>query len=232
MTGPEPLPLAVLISGRGSNMLAIARACAEGQVRGRIVSVIADRSDAAGIPAAAALGITTRVIDARGPSRADFEAQLARSLEHSGAELVVLAGFMRILSAAFVEPRAGHILNIHPSLLPAYRGLNTHQRVLEAAEREHGASVHFVNAELDGGPVICQGRLSIRPGESESNLTARVHRLEHRIYPMVIGLIAADRVTLAGSTVVLDGKPLSVPLQVREDGSADATVGPQDRAVQ
>ncbi|HEX4052290.1 MAG TPA: phosphoribosylglycinamide formyltransferase [Steroidobacteraceae bacterium] len=224
MSNPAaPLPVAVLISGRGSNMLAIARACAAGHLRARVVSVIADRSDAAGIEAAASLGLPTRLLEARALSRAEFEAQLARTLESSGAQLVALAGFMRILSAAFVAAWAGRMLNIHPSLLPAYRGLDTHRRVLAAAEREHGASVHYVTEELDGGPLICQGRLSIAHAETKSSLAARVHRLEHRIYPMVIGLIATGRLILAAGTVLLDGRPLAAPLQVSEDGAAEHT---------
>ncbi|HLK70941.1 MAG TPA: phosphoribosylglycinamide formyltransferase [Steroidobacteraceae bacterium] len=219
-TQPAALPLAVLISGRGSNMLAIARACAEGSIRARIVCVLADQRSAAGIQAAAAMGLPTQVLEASGLERAEFEAQLSEALERSGAQLTALAGFMRILSAPFVEARAGRMLNIHPSLLPDYRGLNTHRRVLAAAEREHGASVHYVTAELDGGPIICQGRLRIAPGELEAHLTARVHQLEHRIYPMVIGLIAAGRVRLSGSTVLLDGTPLSAPLQVQENSGA------------
>ena len=218
----DALPLAVLISGRGSNMLAIARACAEGRIGARVVRVIADRGDAPGIAAAAALGLATQVLPAGAVPRAGFEAQLAESLEHSGAELVALAGFMRILSGPFVEARAGRILNIHPSLLPGYRGLDTHRRVLAAGERSHGASVHYVTAELDGGPLICQGRLSIAPGETQDSLTARVHRIEHRIYPMVIGLIAAGRLKLSGSRVLLDDQPLSVPLQVSDEGPVAA----------
>ena len=219
MSGPAAaLPLAVLISGRGSNMLAIARACAEGHVQARIVSVIADRADAPGIQAAASAGLSTQVLEARGLPRAQFEARLAQTLTACGAQLVALAGFMRILSAAFVAPWAGRMLNIHPSLLPDYRGLDTHRRVLAAAASEHGASVHYVTEELDGGPLICQGRLSIAPGDTEASLALRVHRLEHRIYPMVIGLIAAGRLALSGSTVVLDGRPLATPLQVGEDG--------------
>lgn len=217
------LPLAVLISGRGSNMLAIARACAEGRVQARIVGVIADRADAAGIQAAAASGLFTQVLEARGLPRAEFEAQLGETLKACGAQLVVLAGFMRILSAAFVAPWAGRMLNIHPSLLPDYRGLDTHRRVLAAAGREHGASVHYVTAQLDGGPLICQGRLSIEPGDTEASLATRVHRLEHRIYPMVIGLIAAGRLALSGSTVLLDGQPLAAPLQVGEDSAPEHT---------
>jgi phosphoribosylglycinamide formyltransferase-1 len=224
MSNPAaPLPLAVLISGRGSNMLAIARACAEGRVAARVVSVIADRADAAGIQAAASIGLPTQVLEARALPRAEFETRLAQALEASGAQLVALAGFMRILSAAFVATWGGRLLNIHPSLLPDYRGLDTHRRVLAAAEREHGASVHYVTEELDGGPLICQGRLSVEKGETESSLAARVHRLEHRIYPMVIGLICAGRLALTGSTVLLDGRPLAAPLQVSEDGAVERT---------
>jgi phosphoribosylglycinamide formyltransferase-1 len=217
------LPLAVLISGRGSNMLAIARACVTGEIHARIVSVICDRADAAGIQAAAASGLPTQLLEARGLPRAGFEARLAQTLSASGAQLVALAGFMRILSATFVAPWAGRMLNIHPSLLPDYPGLDTHRRVLAAAAREHGASVHFVTQELDAGPLICQGRLSIAPGDTQASLAARVQRLEHRIYPMVIGLIADGRLALSGSTVVLDGRPLAAPLQVSEDGSLDPT---------
>ncbi len=224
MTGPPALlPLAVLISGRGSNMLAIARACAEGRIRARVVRVIADRSDAAGIPAARALGLATQVLPSAGVARAEFEAQLAELLADSGAQLVALAGFMRILSAQFVAPRVGQLLNIHPSLLPRYRGLDTHRRVLAAGDAEHGASVHYVTAQLDAGPIICQGRLGTVPGETEAALTARVHRLEHRIYPMAIELIAAGRVRLAGGQILLDGSLLESPLQVAECPVADGS---------
>ncbi len=219
------LPLAVLISGRGSNMLAIAQACAEGRIGARVVGVIADRSDAAGIAAAGSLGIATQIVSADGIARTDFEARLAAALERTGAELIALAGFMRILSSAFVGARAGRMLNIHPSLLPHYRGLDTHRRVLAAGEQAHGASVHYVTAELDGGPLICQGRLRIAASETEVELTARVHRIEHRIYPMAIGLIASGRVRLVGGTVVLDGRPLAAPLQVLEDGQAPGAGG-------
>lgn len=215
------LPLAVLISGRGSNMLAIAQACAQGRIGARVVRVIADRDDAPGIQAARALGLATQVVSGSGIPKAQFEAQLAQTLDESAAELVALAGFMRILSPGFVEPRVGRLLNIHPSLLPRYRGLDTHRRALAAGDSEHGASVHYVTPELDAGPLICQGRLSVAAGQTEAELSARVHRLEHRIYPMVIGLIAAGRVRLTGAQVLLDGSALVTPLQVSETGDAD-----------
>jgi phosphoribosylglycinamide formyltransferase-1 len=207
------LKLAVLISGRGSNMAVIARACQAGEIAATPVLVISDRGDAGGLAAAAALGLATVVLEpARFESRAQFETALAQAIDGSDAELVVLAGFMRVLSAAFVERYAGRLLNIHPSLLPNYTGLDTHQRVLQAGEREHGASVHFVTAELDGGPVICQARVPVRAGDSEQSLAARVVREEHRIYPRVIGLIAAGRLALRGATVMLDGRALDKPM--------------------
>jgi phosphoribosylglycinamide formyltransferase-1 len=207
------LKLAVLISGRGSNMAAIARAGLDGQLAAELVLVISDRGDAAGIPAASALGLATAVIEARVyEGRAVFEAALGEAIDRSGAELLVLAGFMRILSAAFVQRYAGRLLNIHPSLLPKYKGLHTHRRVLQAGEREHGASVHFVTDELDGGPVICQARVAVQADDTEQSLAARVVLQEHRIYPMVIGLIAAGRLKLQGATIVLDGQALNAPI--------------------
>jgi len=207
------LRVAILISGRGSNMAAIAHACAEGRIAATVVQVIADRSDAAGIALAGSLGLTAQTITtAQFPDRSAFEGALESALERHGAELIVLAGFMRVLSARFVHRHAGRLLNIHPSLLPKYKGLHTHRRVLQAGEREHGVSVHFVTAELDDGPVICQARLQVGAPDSEHQLAARIQRLEHRIYPAVIGLIAAGRLQLAGATVLLDGQPLPAPL--------------------
>lgn len=218
MSAPRTLPIAILISGQGSNMVAIAQACAEGRIAARVAAVIADRSDAGGIARAERLGLAAQIVPAQDyPDRAAFEAALQAALAHAGVQLVALAGFMRILSASFVEHYAGRMLNIHPSLLPRYPGLHTHRRVLQAAEHEHGASVHFVTAELDGGPVICQGRLAVRADDTEQSLTARVHRLEHRIYPRVIGLVSAGRLALRGPTVLLDGQPLGAPLQENEE---------------
>jgi phosphoribosylglycinamide formyltransferase 1 len=208
--GRGKLKLAVLISGRGSNMAAIARASLAGQIQAEPVIVISDRGNAAGLAAASALGLSTAVIEsAQFENRESFEAALAAAIDGSGAQLVVLAGFMRILSAPFVQRYAGRLLNIHPSLLPRYKGLNTHRRVLHAGEREHGASVHFVTAELDGGPVVCQARVPVRADDSEQSLAARVVLEEHRIYPMVIGLIASGRLELRDATVLLDGQAVS-----------------------
>ncbi len=216
-TADARLRVAILISGRGSNMAAIARACADGRIAATVVQVIADRTGADGVALAASLGLTAQTIAAaQFQDRAAFEAALQAGLERHGAELIVLAGFMRILSEHFVRHYAGRLLNIHPSLLPKYKGLQTHGRVLEAREQEHGVSVHFVTEELDGGPVICQARLQVRAGDTEHSLAARVQKLEHRIYPRVIGLIAAGRLRLLGTTVVLDGQALPAPLLEEE----------------
>ncbi|HEX5162136.1 MAG TPA: phosphoribosylglycinamide formyltransferase [Steroidobacteraceae bacterium] len=215
------LPVAVVISGRGSNMEAIARAA---QVPGspyRVVRVIADRPTAGGLARAAALGVPTAVVPVKEfADRAAFEAALGAEIEASGAALVVLAGFMRILSPEFVQRYEGKLLNIHPSLLPNYKGLDTHARVLAARETHHGASVHFVTAELDGGPVVMQGRLRVGAGDTPESISARVHALEHIIYPHVCSLIAARRIEWRRGTVYFDGEPLVAPLIEENDAAA------------
>jgi phosphoribosylglycinamide formyltransferase-1 len=211
------LPLAVLISGRGSNLLALERATRDGRIDGRIVLVISDRADAAGIPAARALGLEARVLERpSGMDRAAYGSALSAALEHSGAALVALAGFMRILDGAFVRRWQGRLLNIHPSLLPAYRGLHTHRRVLEAGEPVHGCTVHFVVEELDAGPAVIQGRLAIVPGEDEEALSARVQRLEHIIYPRAVGWCAAGRLVWQDGAALLDGRKLEAAVMVEE----------------
>jgi phosphoribosylglycinamide formyltransferase 1 len=213
VTGGVPLRLAILISGRGSNMAAIARACAEGRIGARIGLVISERPGVAGLDAARAMGIETRVVAWSGATeRSQFEHGLDAALAGAQPDLIVLAGFMRILSEPFVSARAGRILNIHPSLLPKYRGLHTHRRVLEAGDRVHGASVHFVTAELDGGPVILQSRVAVRPGDTEATLSARVQATEHTIYPRVIGWLADGRLAWRHDRPWLDGKPLDAPM--------------------
>jgi phosphoribosylglycinamide formyltransferase 1 len=208
-----PLQLAVLISGRGSNMAAIARACAAGKINARVRLVVSERAGVAGLDTARAMGLETRTVESRGAAdRLRFERALDEVLADAAAELIVLAGFMRILSREFVEARSGRILNIHPSLLPRYRGLHTHRRVLAAGERVHGASVHFVTAELDGGPVILQSRVAVLPGDTEEALSARVRASEHIIYPRVIGWLADGRLAWRGQRPWLDGKPLEAPL--------------------
>ncbi len=208
----DTLPFSVLISGRGSNMLALAGAARAGRIRGRLVSVISDRADAAGLAAAAALGLATRVLGPEaGEDRAAYGRRLDRALEETGAGLVALAGFMRILDGAFVRAWEGRLLNIHPSLLPAYRGLHTHRRVLEAGERRHGCTVHFVTEELDAGPAVIQGRLAILPGDDEQSLSARVQRLEHIIYPRAVAWFAGGRLAWRDGAAWLDGRRMTQP---------------------
>jgi phosphoribosylglycinamide formyltransferase-1 len=211
------LPLAVLISGRGSNMLALGRACRDGRIDGEIVAVVSDRSDAAGVAAARGLGLPATVLEpAAGMDRAAYGRALSAELESSGAGLVALAGFMRILDGELVRRWEGRMLNIHPSLLPAHRGLHTHRRVLEAGERTHGCTVHFVVEELDAGPAVIQGRLAVRPGENEGALSARVQRLEHIIYPRAVGWFAAGRLAWRDGAAWLDDRVLREPV-IQED---------------
>lgn len=205
----RPLPFAVLISGRGSNMLALARAAANGAIDGRVTAVVSDRADAAGIDAAAALGLATRVLERRtGEERADYGRRLHDAIAGSGAECIALAGFMRILDVEFVRRWEGRLLNIHPSLLPAWRGLHTHERVLAGGDRFHGCTVHFVTEELDAGPAVIQGRLAVHPGEDAAGLSARVQRLEHIIYPRAVAWLAAGRLAWQDGAPRLDGEPL------------------------
>jgi phosphoribosylglycinamide formyltransferase-1 len=216
------LRIAILISGRGSNMLQIAARCADGTIAAEIVLVAADRPDAGGIPAAHALGLpTATLIAARCVDRTDFETRLTTLLEAHGAELVILAGFMRILGAPFVARWHGRMLNIHPSLLPKFKGLHTHRRALEAGERQHGASVHFVTPDLDGGPLVIQGEVPVLAGDDEATLSARVQRCEHTIYPRAIGWIASGRLQHGDDGPWFDGKPLTHPLLERFDADSN-----------
>jgi phosphoribosylglycinamide formyltransferase-1 len=220
------LDIVILISGRGSNMAAIHAACHDGRLAARIVAVIADRPEAAGLELARSLGIPAYLVSFRDHARrADFDAALALQIDActatSARSLLVLAGFMRILEPGFVGRYQGRMLNIHPSLLPAYRGLHTHQRALADGVAWHGASVHFVSVELDGGPVIAQVRVPVIAGDTESQLSARVQRGEHRLYWRVIAWIAQNRLSLAPAGVQLDGRPLSTPVLWQLPGQDD-----------
>jgi phosphoribosylglycinamide formyltransferase 1 len=217
----EPRPrLAILISGGGSNMLAIARACASGQIPAEIVLVLADVPEAAGIQRARELGLPVQVLDRRAlrvggaPDRQGFERALAGAIDASGADYVILAGFMRVLSAQFVQHYEGRMLNIHPSLLPRYTGLDTHARALAAGDAEHGASVHFVTAELDGGPLVAQAVVPVRPGDDVASLSGRVHAGEHMLYPMVIQWLTCGRLSWNGGSPTLDGALLRAPVRI------------------
>jgi phosphoribosylglycinamide formyltransferase-1 len=184
--------VAILISGSGSNMVALAESMV-GDHPARPVLVLSNRPDAGGLAKAAALGIPTAVVDHKpfGKDREAFEAELTRVLEEAAPDIICLAGFMRILTPEFTARWAGKMLNIHPSLLPKYRGLNTHARALEAGDAEAGCSVHEVTAELDGGPILGQARVKIEPGDTPESLAARILPWEHRLYPDVLRRYAA-----------------------------------------
>lgn len=216
-----PLPLVVLVSGRGSNLRAIDARIAAGELPARILAVLSDREDAAALSWAAERGLATGAVPQRQyADRAAFDAALGNVIAGYAPALVVLAGFMRILGSPLVERFAGRMLNIHPSLLPKYPGLHTHRRVLEAGDAEHGASVHFVTTELDGGPVVLQARVPVLPGDDEAMLAQRVLVQEHRIYPLAIRWFAEGRLRVDGGVVRFDGRPLAAPLLV--NGTADA----------
>jgi phosphoribosylglycinamide formyltransferase 1 len=214
MTVPTPpLRLVVLVSGRGSNLKAIAAAIDAGALPARIVAIISDRADAGALDWARDHGIPAAVLSPREfADRGTYGRALGDLVENHAPQLVVLAGFMRILSDEFVLRFAGRMLNIHPSLLPRYPGLHTHRRALAAGDREHGASVHFVTPELDGGPVVIQARVPVLSGDDEDTLAARVLRQEHVIFPRCIGWFAAGRLALRDGVVWLDGKPLDTPV--------------------
>jgi phosphoribosylglycinamide formyltransferase 1 len=208
-----PLQLAILISGRGSNMAAIARACIAGEINAQARVVIADVPGVAGLTVARDLGIEALAAPWQGAGNRDaFEHALSAAIDERGIDLVVLAGFMRILSPQFATRYAGRMLNIHPSLLPKYTGLHTHRRVLEAGDAEHGASVHFVTAELDGGPVVLQSKVPVLAGDTEATLSGRIQVTEHVIYPRAIGMMADGRLTWDEGRVRLDGRRLDAPL--------------------
>jgi phosphoribosylglycinamide formyltransferase 1 len=194
-------------------MATIARACLQNRMGAAVAVVISDRPGVAGITTAQDLGIETHVISWKSAAdRAAFELMLGQCLDAYNPDLVVLAGFMRVLSGPFVERYAGRMLNIHPSLLPKYMGLHTHRRVLEAGDTAHGASVHFVTPELDGGPVILQSQVPVNADDTEATLTARVQATEHVIYPRVIEWIAEGRLEWNGGHPLLDGKALHEPV--------------------
>jgi len=216
-----PLPVVVLVSGRGSNLRAIDARIAAGELPARILAVLSDREDAAALSWAAERGLATGAVPQRQyADRAAFDAALGNVIAGYAPALVVLAGFMRILGSPLVERFAGRMLNIHPSLLPKYPGLHTHRRVLEAGDAEHGASVHFVTTELDGGPVVLQARVPVLPGDDEAMLAQRVLVQEHRIYPLAIRWFAEGRLCVDGGIVRFDERPLAAPLLV--NGTADA----------
>jgi phosphoribosylglycinamide formyltransferase-1 len=217
LTTRRPLRVVVLISGTGTNLQALIDAAPDAEAPYEIVAVASDKRDARGLERARAARIDTLHVDPRSfPDRAAFDASLAEAIAAYAPDLVVLAGFMRILSAAFVSRFEGCMLNIHPSLLPRFKGLHTHRRVLEAHEREHGATVHFVTAALDDGPAIIRYRLEVSESDTEESLSARVHVGEYIILPRAVELFAAHRLRFEEGRVTLDEEPLNTPLEITE----------------
>ena len=203
------MKIAVLISGGGSNLQALIDACAAGEIDGELALVLSNRPGVTGLERASAASIESAVIDHREyPGRESFDAELVAALARCQPDLVILAGFMRILTPVFIAPYRGRLLNIHPSLLPRYPGLNTHQRALDAGDRWTGATVHFVTEELDGGPPVVFARVPIEPGDTAESLAVRVRRREHRIYPLAASWFCDGRLALTAEGATLDGQRL------------------------
>ncbi len=205
----QPPNLVVLISGTGSNLQAIIDAVAQGGIPARLCAVISNRADALGLDKARSAHIPTQTLDHKAfADRQQFDQALMAVVDSYQPDIVALAGFMRILTPEFVRHYRGRLINIHPSLLPAFTGLNTHQRALDAGAAEHGASVHFVTEDLDMGPVIIQARVPVQGNDNAKSLAERVLEQEHRIYPQAIAWLAEGRLTLQDHQALLDGKPI------------------------
>jgi phosphoribosylglycinamide formyltransferase 1 len=202
--------VAVLISGRGSNMAALIEAAKDKNYPAEIALVVSNKPDAGGLVTARTAGIATEVVDhARyGKDRAAFERALQAALEKHRIEIVCLAGFMRLLTPWFVGQWQNRLLNIHPALLPAFKGLDTHKRALEAGVKMHGATVHFVVSEMDSGPIVAQGAVAVLPDDTEEKLAARVLAVEHRIYPLALKLLAEGRIRVENGRCLIDGVPV------------------------
>ena len=201
--------LAVLASGRGSNLAAIADACASGAIPAQLALVLCNIEGAGALILARERSIPARCIPHGDfADRAAFDTALAAALEEAGIDFVALAGFMRILTAGFIRQYYGSLLNIHPSLLPKYPGLDTHRRAIEAGDREAGATVHFVTPALDAGPPVLRGRVPVLPDDDADTLARRVQGVEHRIYPLALSWCLSGRVTLQGGRAFKDGEPI------------------------
>lgn len=210
-----PLPIIVLISGSGSNLQAIIDAIAAGQLNAEIRAVISNRADAYGLTRARNAQIPAEVLEHQNfDNREAFDQALMELIDSYQPELVVLAGFMRILTEDFVRHYSGRMLNIHPSLLPKYQGLNTHQRVLDAGDTEHGVSIHYVSSELDGGPIILQAKVSVFADDDKDRLAQRIHQQEHIVYPLVINWVAQGRIQMENDHVLFDGKLITAERQL------------------
>lgn len=229
---------AILISGRGSNMAALLVAARDPAYPAEIVLVLSNRADAAGLARAAEAGVPAAVVESRGfrGDRAGFEAAMGAALAAHRVELLALAGFMRVLTPGFVEQWSGRLVNIHPSLLPAFPGLETHERAIAAGVRLHGCSVHLVSAGVDEGPILAQAAVPVLPGDTPAALAARVLEQEHRIYPAALAWLAAGRVRLEGGRALVEGAgvpagalanplPDAAPLPTPGDGSTRGKAG-------
>ncbi len=207
---PDTCDVVVLLSGTGSNLQALIDSDVVKDSPATLRAVISNRADAYGLQRAKDAGIATRVLDHKAfEGREAFDAALIEVIDTFKPQLVILAGFMRILSADFVRHYQGRLLNIHPSLLPKYKGLHTHQRALDAGDREHGCSVHFVTEELDGGPLVVQAVIPVESEDSAQRLAQRVHAQEHRIYPLAVRWFAEGRLSLDEQGALLDGQLLA-----------------------
>ncbi len=214
--------IAVLLSGSGSNLQALLDAHAAGHLPGTFAQVVSNCADAYGLERAAAAGVPTQTIDHRlYPDREHFDAALAAALEAAGIDLVVLAGFMRVLTPVLLERFAGRVLNIHPSLLPDFRGLHTHERALAAGVQEHGCTVHFVTPELDAGPGIIQGVVPVHSEDTPEALAQRVQAQEHRVYPLAVRWLASGRLRLGDQGAELDSRVLEAPVRVHPEDTLD-----------
>ncbi len=215
----QALSVVVLISGSGSNLQAIIDAVNNQSINADIKAVISNRPNVLGLERANSAGIASQVIDHKDfKDRRSFELALEKAIDRYSPQLIVLAGFMRILTPEFVNHYLGQMINIHPSLLPNYQGLNTHQRAIDAGEKEHGASIHFVTPELDGGPVALQAKVTVLADDCAQTLAARVLKVEHHIYPLAIELIAQQRLMFRNNQAYLDGQALDKPKIVNNSG--------------
>jgi phosphoribosylglycinamide formyltransferase-1 len=197
--------IVVLISGGGTNLQAIIDACSDSNYPAKVVGVVSNKVDAYGLTRAENADIATIALSHKDfDSREDYDQALIKKIDCFNADLIVLAGFMRILTPSFVQHYQGKLLNIHPSLLPKYQGLNTHQRAIDAGDDVHGVSIHFVTEELDGGPVILQAKVPVFEGDNCDDLAARVHEQEHRIYPLVVKWFIEKRLSMQGDNAILD----------------------------
>ena len=210
--------IVILISGSGTNLQAIIDAVKQGRIKATIAAVISNRADAKGLQRARHAGINAVVIEQnRYDNRVDYDTALISEIDKYHPDLIVLAGFMRILSDKFVHHYHNKVFNIHPSLLPEFKGLHTHRRVLESCKPIHGASVHFLSNELDSGPVVVQAEVPVKPNDTEASLAARVLQQEHIIYPMAIAWFIDGRLEVNGNHVLLDKQTLHRPAQWKSD---------------